>query len=58
MTKKKFVKGLYLVRFVASAAIVGVVIAGACGFDDAIKLWAGAGGAGLAISLKVLHIIA
>jgi hypothetical protein len=58
MTTKTFIKGLYLARFIASTAIVCVVVAGALGFDDAIKVWVAAGGATLAVSLKVLHVVA
>ena len=48
---------LLTARVIASLGLLAVVVAGALGYDETIKFWAGAGAAALAVTLKATHVI-
>jgi len=55
---KTAVSILKVARFVGAVAMLGAVVAGALGYGDTVKVWAAAGGAGLAVFVKAAHLIA
>jgi len=57
IARRRIVTGLSAMRYVAAIAMLGVVIAGALGYGDAVKLWVAAGGVTLAVALKVTHFV-
>lgn len=56
--KNKVVTALGTVRIFASLGLIAVVVAGALGYGDTIKICAGAGGVVLGATLKATHIFA
>lgn len=56
-TQDRVIAALRVIRLVGAVAMLGVVIAGAFGFGDAVKLWSALGGASAAIALKAAHVL-
>jgi hypothetical protein len=52
------ISALHSARVFASMGLVAVVVAGALGYGDSVKLCAATGGVALALGLKATHIFA
>ena len=57
LAMKKVFSVLKFARFIGAVAMLGAVVAGACGYGDLVKLWVAGSGAGLAVALKVAHVV-
>ncbi len=57
-SRSNIISALHSARVFASMGLVAVVVAGALGYGDTVKLCAATGGVALALGLKATHIFA